>query len=1012
MSGDSSDEQKDNFLTGALRRARILPQREAAPATGRGLGDPTLQRLEASYKPPIESQIGQIDRGEAWWRDFAWEEYATKDLPGLGLGFTVYPYVAVWEKIWGAVPTEDYNKYKQYYSVHKDRILPLLINGEPVFLTFEELWNQVAPTHPIETDGFEEVIKLDTDNIKTLSSKKDLKAKKDGVWKPLKLIVRHKYSGKLVRLQQRDGETIVTDNHSILDENFVERSPLASPKLNSVRFIENDIQQTSELVLEDEFYQRTIERKMPKGGIAKVVYRARTPITRQMSGDKLEAFCRFLGAYVAEGSMKYRRRGKAKYLQYHYLEIHNTDKAWLEHIARQIRLFTDSVPQIRSHIKKGTEMFVLYVTNNDLCYLVEKYCGAGAENKTIPSFIYKLEPRFKQAFLDEYSFGDGNRKLLEKGQYSGTSISPKLIAGMTYLFAQLNTIVAYNFNRGNQSYSIIQRTYLNDTYLTPHQDFVDYNDYVYDVEVADTHNFVDGIGFVVLRNTQEPFIRATIDFHTQMTISQGYELDYPLDTVVRDVKAFLDRHDFINLLKIMVKDMLVFGNSYTEVVRTWYCHETGHDLTALRISYETTSADGSTRYWWTDRLDVAAKHDKMYPTHKLENPYGEITRFKPLDPMYMRVRRDAYGTILGYVQYYVFPLVTFLADEMIHLRYMPTSWTYESVYGVSMLRPILFHQELMKNYEQTMGAIMNVFLKPMFLVHVGGPTDALGGADVSTAQYNQVKRYFQTSQPGQSIVIRAASPVDVKPIDPPIDRMQTTAFWLQWLHNMRTYALSVPKFFTDPAGLNRATAQTVEKGYFTFINSNRQSLNSQLETSIMQMVLKSLYGKVADEIIKEYGVPKFIWKPVKEDSLEDKAKTYLPLYASRILTKNEVRKALGFEPLDEEELVEEVGESEPPLGQVGAPGITRAGTPTFGSPDETMASRPPTGMGGGGEYGERQPTPEAELETAADIFGAHKEQEGDLEELADELDELKRTFQRKLEEAENETNQRPKRESL
>lgn len=496
--------------------------------------------------------------------------------------------------------------------------------------------------------------------------------------------------------------------------------------------------------------------------------------------------------------------------------------------------------------------------------------------------------------------------------------------------------------------------------------------------------------------TQEPFIRATIDFHTQMTISQGYELDYPLDTVVKDVKEFLERHDFLNLLKIMVKDMFVFGNSFTEVVRTWYCHETGHDLTALRISYETQSQDGETTYWWTDRVDVAMKHNELYPTHKLENPYGEITRFKPLDPMYMRVRRDAYGTILGYVQYYVFPLVTFLADEMIHLRYMPTSWTYESVYGVSMLRPILFHQELMKNYEQTMGAIMNVFLKPMFLVKVGGE---MPGEEVTSQQYQSIRKFFQTSQPGQSLVIRAASPVKVDPIDPPIDRMQTTAFWLQWLHNMRTYALSVPKFFTDPAGLNRATAQTVEKGYFTFINSSRQSLNSQLENSIMQMVMRSLYGKIADELIKEYGVPKFIWRPVKEDSLEDKAKTYLPLYASRILTKNEVRKALGFEPIDEEELQEELGESLPPLsgggggaeGMGGAPspaafGTTREGTPTFGSPDAKMASRPPSNdMSNFGEQGE----------------GMEKsEEEETLEDVEEELEELRRDFQKKLAEAE------------
>ena len=605
-------EDRDNILTGALRRVGLLGSNDRPTGTSKALEDPTMARLQASYKPPLESQISQIDRGEAWWRDFAWEEYATKELPGLGLGFTVYPYVAVWEKIWGAVPTEDYEKYKLYY-------------------------------------------------------------------------------------------------------------------------------------------------------------------------------------------------------------------------------------------------------------------------------------------------------------------------------------------------------------------------------------------------TQEPFIRATIDFHTQMTISQGYELEYPLKTVVDDVKKFLDRHDFINLMKIMVKDMLTFGNSYTEVVRTWFCPHTGHDLEQLRISYEVPAKNGKIAYWWTDRIDVASKHNEMYPDHELENPYGEITRFKPLDPMYMRVRRDAYGTILGYVQYYVFPLVTFLADEMIHLRYMPTSWTYESVYGVSMLRPILFHQELMKNYEQTMGAIMNVFLRPMFIVKVGGPAGPTGtGVEVSNAQYQAVKRLWQSRVTGQDIVIKSSAPIDIQAINPPIDRMQSTAFWLQWLHNMRTYALSVPKFFTDPAGLNRATAQTVERGYFTFINSNRQSLDSQLEESLMKMIMQSLYGHVADEILAEYGVPKFIWKPVKEDSLEDKAKTYLPLYASRILTKNEVRKALGFEMLDEEELQEELGESVPPIGgvggggDVGGPGMTREGTPTFGSPDEKMASRPSPaerGMGGEGRG------PEDEGQAMMEQQQKREEEEDYIEELEDmkrEIENIKK----------------------
>jgi hypothetical protein len=600
MSAETSEERKDNVLTGALRRAGILGDRPIG--SPKGLIDPTLS---ASYKPPIEQQIGQIDRGEAWWRDFSWEEYATKELPGLGLGFTVYPYVAVWEKIWGAVPTEDYQKYKQYY-------------------------------------------------------------------------------------------------------------------------------------------------------------------------------------------------------------------------------------------------------------------------------------------------------------------------------------------------------------------------------------------------TQEPFIRATIDFHTQMTISQGYELEYPLKTVVEDVKKVLARHNFIGLMSIMIKDMLVFGNSYTEVVRTWFCQEPEHDLESLRISYQIEPKNGHVGYWWTDRVDVADKHNKLYPDHKLENPYGEITRFKPLDPMYMRVRRDAYGTILGYVQYYVFPLVTFLASEIVHLRYMPTSWTYESVYGVSMLRPILFHQELVKNYEQTMGQIMNVFLRPMFIVRVGGQPGQMG-VEVSDTQYRQVKRLWAQRITGQDIVIKSAAPLDIMPIDPPIDRMQSTAFWLQWLHNMRTYALSVPKFFTDPAGLNRATAQTVERGYFTFISSNRQHLDSQLEEQVMKMILQSLYGKIADEIIDEYGVPKFIWKPVKEDSLEDKAKTYLPLYASRILTKNEVRKALGFEEIDEDDLQEELGATLPPIGgPTGAP-MGGGETPTFASPDEKMAQRPPQGgaAGMGDEKGFTPYTDEGRAQGQEAAEFARQEESGRMEELMDELEMLK-----------------------
>lgn len=432
--------------------------------------------------------------------------------------------------------------------------------------------------------------------------------------------------------------------------------------------------------------------------------------------------------------------------------------------------------------------------------------------------------------------------------------------------------------------------------------------------------------------TQEPFIRATIDLHTMMAFSQGYEIDYPIDEVVEDVKEFLERHDFLNGLKILGKDVLTFGNAYIEVVRLWICPHTGHDLTKLRVSFEEQNKEGK-GWWWTDRMDVVYRHNEMYPEHELENPYGEIVRLKYLDPSYMRVRRDAYGTALGYVQWYMFPLVTLLADEVVHLRYMPSSWTYESVYGVSMLRPILFHQELVKQYEQTMGQIMQVYLKPMFVVKVGNPNSPTG--ETRLDQYNQIVQAFARRKPGTDVIVRTGGLIaDVQPIQAPIQSLQGSAFWLQWLHNMRTYALTVPKFFTDPAGLNRATAQIVQESYFTFITGIRQMLSAQIEQEIMPKILRSLYGPMADTLITEYGLPKLIWKPVKEESAASKTPMVLDWFKSGLIDINEARTMLGLKPLEENELLERQQKAKSPELQTRT--LEQTGQVPISQPEESL----------------------------------------------------------------------------
>jgi phage portal protein BeeE len=76
----------------------------------------------------------------------------------------------------------------------------------------------------------------------------------------------------------------------------------------------------------------------------------------------------------------------------------------------------------------------------------------------------------------------------------------------------------------------------------------------------------------------------------------------------------------LQTLRIVAWDMLVYGNAYVEICKD--------DNTPPEL-------------WW----------------------------LKPLDPVYMRVRRDEYSNIFGYIQLLAFPPVPFEAEEIIHYKF-------------------------------------------------------------------------------------------------------------------------------------------------------------------------------------------------------------------------------------------------------------------------------------------------------------------------------------------------------
>ncbi|MEM2385658.1 MAG: LAGLIDADG family homing endonuclease [Candidatus Bathyarchaeia archaeon] len=127
--------------------------------------------------------------------------------------------------------------------------------------------------------------------------------------------------------------------------------------------------------------------------------------------------------------------------------------------------------------------------------------------------------------------------------------------------------------------------------------------------------------------TFTPYIKAAIDVTVNLAISNGFELEGGEDEVREWLTNWLDEQNILQTLRIVATDMLVFGNAYLEICR--------------------------------------------------DEQTGAIAWLKPLDPVHMRVRRDAYGNIFGYIQLLTFPPVVFEAKDIVHFKWGAKSWWYE-----------------------------------------------------------------------------------------------------------------------------------------------------------------------------------------------------------------------------------------------------------------------------------------------------------------------------------------------
>jgi hypothetical protein len=327
-----------------------------------------------------------------------------------------------------------------------------------------------------------------------------------------------------------------------------------------------------------------------------------------------------------------------------------------------------------------------------------------------------------------------------------------------------------------------------------------------------------------------PYIKASIDVTVNLAISNGFELEGGDDAVREWLSDWVDEHNILQTLRIIATDMLVFGSAYLELCR--------------------------------------------------DEDTGEFTWLKPLDPVHLRVRRDAYGNVFGYIQLLTFPPVVFEANDIAHFRWGAKSWWYEFSYGTSLLRPLLKIQALLDQLEDDMAIIVHCYAKPMLVVKAGRPE-----MPFSDPQLQALMEAFRDRQPATDVFVRGDVEVTVVPS---LTKDVNVQFWLDYLYTQREAVLGVPKaFLGKPEQMNRATLEMVTQEYVTRLRMMQEIIADKLETDLFKQLIRSQFGEGVE-------VPHVKWKPIMESPIEDKAKYLGDLVEKGIILPREARMQLGF----------------------------------------------------------------------------------------------------------------------
>lgn len=272
-------------------------------------------------------------------------------------------------------------------------------------------------------------------------------------------------------------------------------------------------------------------------------------------------FCAFLGYYLSEGNINYEYNKNTC-----EIKISQNKDRYFDDILKYSRLcFGQNIS------RTGEQAIYIYINKElgkwfkDFGYSYEKY---------IPEEIKKLDKKYLQVFLEKYINGDGSRKKVDKifhGYYFNciqeeiATSSYKMVADLSELVLKIGKAPKIDIqdNRGKIAIKkdgskiitkhLIYKVRIKDSiYSTCKKQIIDYNDYVYCVEVQDNHTlFVKRNGNVTISGN----CRCLLQNYEELPNTQRKDYEFSeqaqryilKETVLKDDKRKVERKSKVTI---------------------------------------------------------------------------------------------------------------------------------------------------------------------------------------------------------------------------------------------------------------------------------------------------------------------------------------------------------------------------------------------------------------------------------------------------------------------------------